>query len=121
MKELEKNQLILQALADTKCKKLRTAILKNCEEKVIQTLSEIVHNILTGNLKVDQSQLDQLEKYKKQLKNIHSVIKKSKKISTRRKAFLNQKGGFLGPLIGVALSALTDYAIDKIKSRFTNK
>lgn len=121
MKNLERDQYILQVLAGTKSKKLRTAILKNCEDKVIQTLSEIVHNILSKNLKIEPAQLELLEKYKKQLRDIHLALKKNKKLTFRRKIFVNQKGGFLGPLIGIALSALSDYAIDKIKSRFTGK
>lgn len=114
MKCVQKEKFILHVLKDTKSKKLRKAILSTCSDQVIQTLAEIVHNILKNNVNISQTDIEKLRKYKLTLRRIHSELMKKKKTSERRKIFLNQKGGFLTPLLASVLSALVEYGVNKL-------
>lgn len=113
MKNVAKDKHLLHVLKNTKCNKFRTAILRTCNDKFIQTLSEIVHNILSGNIQIDPTARENLTKFKSKLKFIHSELKRSKSKKLRRKLFINQKGGFWIPLLTAALSALVDYGVKK--------
>lgn len=112
MKCVDRDKHILHVLKSSKCK-LRKSILKSCDRKVIQTLSEIVHNVLTGNIKIDPKLFTELEKFKTKLKKIHKNLLQNKGIEKRRKIFVNQTGGFWAPLLGAALSALVEYGVRK--------
>lgn len=105
---------MLHALKNTKCKKRQKLFLKTCDDRVIQTLSEIIHNTLKGNIKIEPHILQELRKFKSKLRSIHSKLKKNKKIKQRRKIFVNQVGGFWVPLLTAALTALGEYGIKKL-------
>lgn len=120
MKCVERDQHLLQVLKNSKCK-LRKSILKCCDRKVIQTLSEIVHNTLSGNIKIDPNLLNKLKKFKNKLKKIHKQLLQNKNIEKRRKIFVNQTGGFWVPLLTAALSALVDYGVHKLLPNSTEK
>lgn len=124
MKCAEKDLHILRILKKSKCKKVRKGILKQCDDSVIQTLSEIVHNILNNDrIKdlLDSKTLNQLRKHKTNLRKINSVLIKNKNSGARRKVFINQEGGFWGPLLTTALSALAEYGINKLISKNSAK
>lgn len=124
MKNVSRDQHILHVLKNNKCKKFQKAILQNCDDKFIQTLAEIVHNVLKGNIRLDAKDLRKLKKYKTQLRKIHASIKKNRATKSRRKLFSNQIGGFWPVLAGLALQSLAglgvdkliDYGYDKVKS-----
>lgn len=81
-------------------KKLRDLLIKNANKEQIYTLCEIILNILNGNLKLSEDQLQKLSKIKAKLRNI---IKRS---SLKKKKYLIQKGGFLQILIPSIISGL---------------
>lgn len=112
MKRSVKDYHLLHVLKNTKCNKFRKVILKNCADRVIRTLSEILHNTLIGNIDIG-SHKGKLEKFKKELRNVHTNLKTKKSIAARRKIFMNQSGGFIGTLLTAALSALVDYGVQK--------
>lgn len=100
MKSVTRDRHILHVLKGAKCN-LSKAILKNCDDRFIQTLSEIVHNILIGNVDIDSTTMRKLKRYKSQLRELHQYIRKNKQVKNRRKKFINQTGGFLPLIIGV--------------------
>lgn len=100
MKSVTRDRHILHVLKGAKCI-LSKAILKNCDDRFIQTLSEIVHNILIGNVDIDSITMRKLKRYKSQLRELHQYIRKNKQVKNRRKKFINQTGGFLPLIIGV--------------------
>lgn len=116
MRCLERDVHFLHVLKNTKCKTFRKLLIQNCDEKVIQTLAEIVHNILHGNIKIDSINSKKLKKYKNHLRKLHSKILKKKLPKQRRRIFSNQDGGFWTPLIAAALQALADYGIKKLST-----
>lgn len=90
------------------------AILKNCDDKLIQTLSEIVHNVLSGNIDVDTKTVKKLKRYKNQLRKLHLSIQKRKCLKQRRRLLIKQEGGIWPLLLEAALTALTSYGGEKL-------
>lgn len=84
--------------------KLRKAILKYCNEDVIKAITEIVINILHGNLNVNNETKKKLKKYKKQLRTVATPSKNYTTI--KRKAILQHGGSFLPTVIGLLLSSV---------------
>lgn len=124
MKCLEEDLHILHVLKNTKCEKIRRAILSNCGDSVIKLLSDIVHNILLNKeIKplLDPKTLKQLREKKEWLRDINSALSNTKSKAKRRKVFVNQKGGIWGPLITAALGALFDYGISKFSQKDSRK
>lgn len=116
MKGVIKERYLLCVLKNANAK-LRKAILQNCDDCVIQTLSEIVHNVISGNIPIDEKTLNGLKKYKSKLRSIHSNIRKKKLNKDRRKIFVNQVGGFapiLPLLLKGVLSAALSYGGQKL-------
>lgn len=113
MKCLERNRYMLHVLHRSNCK-LHKAIVSNCSDDFIQTLAEIVHNILNGNISLNKSLVNKLKKYKKQLQRIYQAIRKKRSTKQRRKIFTSQTGGFWPLLIEAALSGLATYVGQKI-------
>lgn len=118
MKCVQKEKFLLHVLRNSKSK-LFKAILKNSDDKLIQTLAEIVHNVLSGNVRIDDKLVKKLRKFKIPLRKIHSAIKKKRLVKQRRKIFINQIGGFWPVLLQAALQALggqlLEYGQDAIK------
>lgn len=120
MKCLEEDLHILHVLKNTKCKKIRRAILRNCSDSVIKILSDIVHNILVNKeIKplIGAKTLKELNEKKEWLREINSVLSETKSKAKRRKLFVNQKGGIWAPLLTAALGALFDYGINKLSEK----
>lgn len=61
------------------------------------------HNILNGNIKLTKRQERKLRKYRGQMKRL---VNPSTSLRAKRH-MLNQRGGFIGTLLSVALPALT--------------
>lgn len=118
MKCVVRDQHMLYALKNINCKKRQKLFLKTCDDRVIQTLSEIIHNTLKGNIKLEPHTFTlaftQLKKFKTKLKTIHSQLKKRKGTKQRRRIFINQVGGFWVPLLTAVLSTLGEYGIKKL-------
>ena len=69
----------------------------------IRAVSECIQNILEGNVPVDHKVLQQMKKYKSLLR---SLAQKCYPIK-QKKRILKQKGGFIGALVPLAISAAT--------------
>lgn len=106
---------MLYALLKSKCN-VQKSILKTCDNDLIQTLCEIIQNILNGNIRLDVTKKKYLQKYKKELRLIKQHNINPKSIGVKRK-ILVQRGGFLQVIIGALLSS----AIGAIIDRFTKK
>lgn len=115
MKCVVKDQHILHVLKSANYN-LFKSIIKNCDDKVIQTLSEIIHNVLNGNVDLDKKTLKKLKKYKTELKQTHLKIKKNKSNKYRRHIYLNQTGGFWPILLQSVLSSLGSFVLEKVKN-----
>lgn len=100
-KRLMENKYILYALRNAK-PKLRSAIIKNCGNEVINTLSEISLNVLKGNVANSTKTKNKLKKYKKQLR----CLSCSKRGVNSKRNILIQRGGLLPALLGAVLSAI---------------
>jgi len=101
MKRIKSSFYKLHALKDAK-PKLRKAIISNCDKELIHTISECALNVLRGNVNLSDCQKKRLRKFKGSLK---TVIDKRVPLS-RKKRLINQRGGFLIPLISAVLPTL---------------
>ena len=86
----------LRALINTKSAKKRRSILRKCPRRCIYyAISEIIKNVLNGNLPIPEAELNQLRRYKEILRELSK-----KSISLRRReTLINQRGGFLPSLL----------------------
>ena len=101
MKNVTKNSQVLATLLQASPQS-RRLITKNCSPAVINTLCEIAHNCLRGNIKnVD---LNKIRKHKHAIRKLASCCIKSNKghgyeiKTTKARKLLTQRGGFL-PLL----------------------
>ena len=98
---LKRNFNLLQVLQKAPPKQ-RKAILSTATRDLVLCISEIVDNILKGNLKLTKKQVARLKRYKNVLRNMAN-----KKVSTKTKQkLLSQKGGFLSALLGPAIGII---------------
>lgn len=102
-KSLLKRKDFLNLLSKSKRnKKRRNLLIDIADKEEINALSEIILNALRGNLPLKKKEIKELNKYKHVLRKL---IKRTYSIK-KKKAILKQKGGFLGAIIPIALSAL---------------
>jgi hypothetical protein len=87
---------------------LRKALLKVVDPKVIETIAEISHNILRGNIKLGAKTKRKIAPYKKVIRKIATNIS-----DKRRRKILIQKGGFLPMLISTILTGLLGKLLEK--------
>ena len=85
-------------------RKLRCAILANCNKDQLFSICECVLNICNGNIQIDKRNYLILKKYKKIFKKVldRKIDFKSKK------KLLVQKGGFLQFLIPAVISGIAN-------------
>ena len=102
MRRIRSNYLALHVLKDAS-HKLRKAILSSCDRELVNTISECVLNVLRGNLKLSDSQKRRLQSFRGQLR---SVIGRHVPL-VAKKRLINQRGGFLVPLLSAILPTLT--------------
>ena len=98
------------------------SIVKNCmrrDELVdlantaeIRAISECIQNILQGNVPLQSQHLKQMKRYKNLLRSFAKRCYSAKK----KKSLIKQKGGFIGALIPLAVSALGGIIPQIIKS-----
>jgi len=87
----------------------RKFILKNCSGGLVDCISECAYNCLNNALPLKPAQFKKLKRHRKVLRKLAS-----KKISrAAKKRALNQKGGFLVPLLTAVLSVLAEYLLKK--------
>jgi hypothetical protein len=97
-----KHRDFLTLLGNTKNKKRRNALIEVGTSGEIDGVSECILNILMGRVPLKPNQIRKLRKIKRYLRQLAD-----KKCSLKkRKHILKQKGGFLGALIPIAVSAL---------------
>jgi adenylate kinase len=97
----EQQVAILKVILNAK-PELRNAILKNADKNLVCSICEIVLNILSGNIKLDDQQKKKLSKHKDLLRR---VVKKTK--GWKQKRTIIQKGGnFLIPLLAPIIGSL---------------
>lgn len=101
MKTLKRCRHILHVLK-TADPKLRKAILHNAPKHLIHALSEICYNTLQGNVHMSKQTKAKLHPYK----NVIRELANSRVKHGRKRRILQQKGGFLGVLLGSLLSGL---------------
>jgi hypothetical protein len=76
-------------------------LLRDFPSFVINDITEILFNIITGKLKVTDKDVKHLKKYKKPLLHLVNTPKKS------RKSFIyKQKGGFIGAVLPIIASLI---------------
>lgn len=99
---LSKYHGALIALATTGDARVRQALLRSLDPKVIQLLAQIAANVINGNIAVTESQRKRLSHYKRVLRKLRD----NKSYISRRKALIKQKRGFLPFLIPLAAGTL---------------
>jgi hypothetical protein len=98
MKRIKSNFHHLQVLKTAK-PQLRKAILKNCSNELLKSISECVLNVLHDNLKLTACQKKRLRMFKVPLR---ALADKRVSISAKKR-LINQRGGFLLPLLSAIL------------------
>lgn len=91
----------LSLLSKKSNKKRRNLLIDYAEKGEIIALQEIVQNLLSGNIPLNNKQKGNLKKHKSLLRKI------VKKCSLRKKkSLLKQQGGFLTSLLPIALNLI---------------
>lgn len=96
--------------------KLRKALLKNGDNELIKTISEIVLNVLHGNVKLCPQSKSRLRKYKHYMRTVAS---QQRNIPSKRK-ILVQHGGFLPTLLTALLSSVVGTVINNMTQRHSS-
>lgn len=99
MSSAEKNKNFLELLCHSK-NKFRKTLIENASNDQIESICEIVLNILNGNIELSEKQIKKLSKKKELLR---ALVKSG---PAKEKKKLIQKGGFLQLLIPSIISGL---------------
>lgn len=92
---------LLYFLSKSKPKQIR-ALLESIDPKFIQILCETTHNLLIGNIPLNQDKIYQLKKYKSKFRKLCS-----KSSIENKKKILGQTGGFLNILIPALITGIS--------------
>jgi hypothetical protein len=102
MKRIKSNYHHLQVRKTAK-PQIRKAIFKNCNRELVKSISDSVLNVLRDNGKLTTCQ-------KKRLRNFEvpplALADKQVSISTKKR-LINQRGGYLVPLISAILRTIS--------------
>lgn len=98
-----KHRDYLSLLARTGNKSRRNQLIDAGTGSQIKAISECIHNIIFGNVPLEEHEKDALRKYK----HVLTALAQKCQPVYKKKTMLKQKGGFLQYLIPVALSALS--------------
>ena len=90
----------------------RNKMVDMADSTEIRAVSECIQNLLEGNVPLDAKVLRQMKKHKTLLR---SLAKKCYPVK-KKKRILKQKGGFIGTLIPLAISAATSLLPSLISS-----
>ena len=80
----------------SKDKNIIKEIVKNLPVAVINALSEIIMNVLCGNIPLNKSDIEKLRPFRKLMQ---SLSNKSNSASSRKKLMISKKGGSLLSII----------------------
>ena len=81
--------------------KLRKAIISNCDSAI---------NVLRGNVRMTNCQKKRLQKFKRQLR---TVVGKRVPLASKKR-LINQRGGFLVPLLSAVLPTLAVFIYNSL-------
>ncbi len=98
-----KNLPLLKLLYKASLKQ-RRVILQSASDQLILTLCEIALNVLRGTIPLNNAQFCRLKKRKEEIKYVAS---KKINVERKKKRMINQRGGFLLPLLSVAIPFIT--------------
>lgn len=87
--------------------------INGASSELLKTISELCLNLLKGTIKVSETDLKNLKKYKKQI----IFLSERKHSSDKRRKLCSQRGGFLGSLIGIVLPAVITAIITATQKR----
>ena len=91
--------------------------IKGLTESELKAVCEVCSNLLHGNLKISKESKIKLKRFKRPIKELSN-----RRISIKRKQeVINQQGGFLTTIAGIALPLLTDLLISTISKKITKR
>lgn len=112
MKQLEIIKKLTHSLANSTPHKRRT-ILKRVSNSELKSLCGLCLNVTRGKFPVDKNALKRLKRHRKTLETLAD-----RRVSLQKKRdVINQKGGFIGPLVAFALPLLTQLIASQISKR----
>jgi hypothetical protein len=79
--------------------KLRKAIISSCDKELLNAISEIVLNDLSGTVNLSECRKRKLRKHKTALRRLAEW----RVTATTKRRYIVQHGGFLLPLLGAVL------------------
>jgi hypothetical protein len=89
-------------------------VVRGLSDEVVKLMSQICINVMNKSLTRDpQAAVRRLTPYKKQLK----AITRPRTTPTQKRKTLEQKGGFIGALLGVALPLITSLIGSAVRKR----
>lgn len=101
------HQDYLNLVARTTNKTRRNKLIDAGSGSQIRAISECIHNIIFGNVPLQQREREALRKYKSVL---FSLARRCQPVY-KTKSILKQKGGMLSFLLPVALKAISSYVL----------
>jgi hypothetical protein len=115
IKNLEKNRQLLTCLCDCK-KSFRNSIISEADKSLIDSICQIVYNVLHGHIQLDDEVKTKLQKYKKTLRKLveKNSLEKKKKI-------IIQNGGWLQFILPAAITAIGQIISSFIPSTQSNQ
>ena len=101
---LKKQQSLFLRLLERSKPRERKRLLSGAENDVIKLLSEIIYNVLFGNVPLDHDKIRQLRRHKQTL---HLLAKRSVSLDRKRTILLQHGGGsFFAALYPILTSVL---------------
>ena len=97
-----RNYKDLYRLSKSKSAKQRKAILKQGGMDLSKCICECVLNVIKGNVSLKAGQKKTLHRHRKDLR----LLAGKKTVAATKKKILNQRGGFLGAVLGPILASL---------------
>lgn len=106
---VRKHLPLLQTIQKAK-PKLRKEILKNADTSLIKTIIECVHNVLVGNVPLENKNKKKLLRYKNILR---SLVKSKSGIKHKKKIIVQSGGAFLPALLVPIVTAAISHFMSK--------
>ena len=112
MRRIKANYHALHVLKNDR-PKLRKAIVSNCNKDMLNSICECVLNVLNGNIRIVDCTMRKLRKFRISL---HSLVDKRLPLVSKRRV-IQQRGGFLLPLLSALLPALPGLLFQQATNR----
>jgi len=106
MKREKSNHNTLHILRTAESK-LHKATISNCNKVLVNSISECILNVMNGNVKMAGCSTRKLRKHRVTLRK---VADKRIPLSTKKR-LINQRGGFLLPLLSAILPAMANLIV----------